>query len=227
MTSNKLRIIENLILITFPVVLFAGCAGSDIKPAEPEQSSSTFFGIQKQEASHASPASGKEEISVVEYHNSNEQTVTKNDSTDPANNTEENRTPDPTDLTVHSQKPVKAITTAIPKKEIFFFNTNVYTLSDEQRIQLAFHANYLKSNPGTVLIINGHADERGSEDYNQSLSEKRAMETQQLLVGLGVSKEQLITKGFGELVPMKTENNWDENRRVELEYTDPMMLSSM
>ncbi len=226
MPSKKLRTTENLILITFPVVLFAGCAGSDIKPVETEQTPSTVFRIQTPENNNPAPATELAELTVNEFRGSHEKLATRESNIDLLSETTISEPVEP-DMSSVPQQPVNTIVSTIPEQKIFYFDTNVYTLSDDQRALLQAHADYLLSNPGAVLVISGHADERGSEDYNQSLSEKRAMESYKLLTGLGVPADQLLTKGFGELVPMNTENNWDENRRVELEYTDPMILSSM
>ena len=131
------------------------------------------------------------------------------------------------DLATDDMLTLNSVKLTTPETKIFYFDTNDHTLSAEQRNTLKEHAEFLKSNPGSILVINGHADERGSEKYNQTLSEKRALETLNILIELGVAEDQLVTKGFGEMVPMHAENNWDENRRVELEYADPVVLSSM
>ena len=76
------------------------------------------------------------------------------------------------------------------------------------------------------LVINGHADARGTESYNQTLSEKRAQAVYEMLVESGVPENQLKKFGFGEHFPQYDVNNWDENRRVELEFSNPVLVSS-
>jgi len=218
MSSRKIRTVENLILLTFPLVLFVGCAGSDVKPVNEEMTQlsmtkpqTTEFNGSLLEPDTTSVSLAKSDIEphiAIEPTTQISQTDTKN-----AVSSE------------HDQSALIAL--KIPDNKIFFFDTNIYKLSEQQREQLKLHAEYLKANPASVLVINGHADERGTENYNQALSEKRAKETFELLISLGVASDQLLKKGYGELVPMHSESNWDENRRVELEYTDPMMLSSM
>ncbi|WP_455375302.1 OmpA family protein [Kaarinaea lacus] len=224
MATKKLRTVENLILLTFPIVLFAGCAGSDVKPVTEEQNQAVLTETSTQEYDISLPARETPELSVVEIQSNPDESEILGNNNEATGNVS---TPDSVDSSIALQKSIDTAPSTIPEAKIFYFDTNVHTLTDDQRKQLQGHADYLITNPGAVLVINGHADERGTEAYNQALSEKRAMETFKLLITLGVPEDQLVTKGFGELVPMHAENNWDENRRIELEYTDPMMLSSM
>ena len=76
----------------------------------------------------------------------------------------------------------------------------------------------LSTNPTVSVVVEGHADETGSEGYNQRLSEKRANAAAEYLIQLGVSADRLSTKGYGEAAPL-SDNNTSEgraaNRRVE------------
>jgi peptidoglycan-associated lipoprotein len=72
------------------------------------------------------------------------------------------------------------------------------------------------------LRISGHTDERGSVEYNQTLSENRAAAVKTALVGEGVAREKMETRGFSELQPIDPGHNelaWQRNRRVEFEFT--------
>ena len=212
MSTRKLRTVENLIMLTFPLALFAGCAGSDIKPVE--NKTPTAYQSQSSEKDIATPV---KEIEVPQV------TLLK-----PKPSTENqaiiNSTPDEIAVT---QDTDDSETVQTPQKNVLFFDTDIHVLSEAQRHELKQHAEYLIANSAAVLTINGHADVRGTREYNQLLSEKRAEEAYKLLIDYGVPDTQLLTKGFGESVPMNDETNWDENRRVELQYTDPMMMSSM
>ena len=76
----------------------------------------------------------------------------------------------------------------------------------------------LSSNPTVSVVVEGHADETGSEGYNQTLSEKRASSVVEYLIQLGVSADRLSTKGYGETTPLtdnKTSEGRAANRRVE------------
>lgn len=218
MSTKKLRTIENLIILTFPVVLFAGCAGSDIKSTSENQIQSS---VSQQQSIEITDPISTTSVSLPE-------SLTISDAEKTIKSfemeTNENLIDQPV---ITDEISTDTDVVAIPEKKIYYFDTNAHVLSDDQRNELQKHADYLIKNPGAVLVINGHADVRGSEDYNYSLSLKRAMQTRQLLIEIGVAETQLITKGFGELVPMHAENNWNENRRIELEYSTPVVLSSM
>ena len=218
MTTQKLRKIENLIILTFAVVLFAGCAGSDVKPVLSEPTQLMPLEQDGKLVEDSDGITNSEKLPVL-----SEDTGT--DDSGDAQLSQQNE--EKTNLTQLIESDAKPVMQPIPDNKVYFFETDSSALSDSQKQELIKHADYLKATPAAVLVINGHADERGSEVYNQTLSEKRAKETFKYLVSLGVTKDQLLAKGFGELVPLHTESNWDENRRVELQYTDPMMLSSM
>lgn len=77
-------------------------------------------------------------------------------------------------------------------------------------------ANYLRGKGG--VILEGHADERGSRDYNLSLGERRALAVRSYLIELGVNPSQIQTRSFGEEQPANQNHDdkaWSENRRVE------------
>ncbi len=75
----------------------------------------------------------------------------------------------------------------------------------------------MKSNRRQSLLIEGHCDERGSNEYNQALGERRALKTRDFLINLGVDPERIITISYGEeepLDPRHTNEAWDKNRRA-------------
>jgi peptidoglycan-associated lipoprotein len=83
------------------------------------------------------------------------------------------------------------------------------------------HGAYLAENPGVKARLEGHADERGSREYNLGLGERRAAGVQSVLLVQGASSSQLSTISFGEERPANTgtgETSWAKNRRVEIVY---------
>ena len=83
---------------------------------------------------------------------------------------------------------------------------------------LDVHAKDLKAN-GARVVLEGHADERGTREYNMALGERRAKAVQRYLVLQGVSPAQLEVVSYGEERPVATgsdEQSWAQNRRVEL-----------
>jgi len=113
-----------------------------------------------------------------------------------------------------------------PDQMKFFFGFNKTELSDEDKAVINKHAEYLLNNKGVVLVISGHADNRGNKNYNQYLSELRAENIANILKEAGVPEGQLRVGGMGDNVPMVDATHWGENRRVELLYRDALMLSS-
>ena len=99
------------------------------------------------------------------------------------------------------------------------FAFDKFTLNDQSRALLDKVAEWLKDNPDLNVEIAGHTDDRGSDAYNQKLSENRAKAVYDYLTSHGISKSRLSYKGYGESQPIAT-NETDEgrqkNRRVEL-----------
>jgi peptidoglycan-associated lipoprotein len=106
------------------------------------------------------------------------------------------------------------------KEEIFkdiHFDYNKYNIKPEYQQQLKKLADYLISNPGIKLIIEGHCDERGTNEYNLALGDKRANAVKDFLISAGVSAERIETVSYGEERPICTEHNedcWWKNRRA-------------
>ncbi|MDT8408532.1 MAG: peptidoglycan-associated lipoprotein Pal [Wenzhouxiangellaceae bacterium] len=84
------------------------------------------------------------------------------------------------------------------------------------------HANYLKANPSARVLLEGHADERGSREYNLGLGERRGNSVLDLMRAEGVSSSQVEVVSYGEERPVcrqSSETCWERNRRVEIVYT--------
>ena len=95
-------------------------------------------------------------------------------------------------------------------------------LSPEARMTLAAKVEILRSSPGLTLRIAGHADERGSDEYNLALSQRRAAEAKRFLVQQGIADGRLETVGYGEEQPLEqasTEAAWAMNRRADFSMT--------
>jgi peptidoglycan-associated lipoprotein len=85
------------------------------------------------------------------------------------------------------------------------------------------HAMQLGDNPNSRVRLEGHADERGSREYNIGLGERRAQAVRQMLMIQGVSAAQISTVSFGEERPVafgSSEEDYAQNRRVEFKYTN-------
>ncbi len=98
------------------------------------------------------------------------------------------------------------------------FDFDSYVLTDISRAILKQNAMVLKSAPMLKVNVEGHCDERGSDDYNLALGEQRAQATVDYLTSLGVQASQMRAISMGELMPLNpasTEAAWAMNRRAE------------
>jgi len=98
------------------------------------------------------------------------------------------------------------------------FNFDQFTLSSEARQTLGANAKYLNAMSDVKVVIEGHCDERGSDEYNLALGESRALAAKSYLVSLGVSAKRLSVISYGEekaLVDAANEEAWAQNRRAE------------
>lgn len=103
---------------------------------------------------------------------------------------------------------------------VVYFDFDKYDLTAESRAVLLAHADKLKG-ASVAVRLEGHADERGSREYNMALGEKRANAVRDFLVTQGVSGSSLETVSFGEEQPAvvgSDESSWAQNRRVEVKY---------
>jgi peptidoglycan-associated lipoprotein len=107
-------------------------------------------------------------------------------------------------------------------KRVFYFPFDSSEIAAEDRDIIAQHAQFLASNPNVSVVIEGHADERGSREYNLALGERRAQAIENLLLLQGMAKGQQQVISFGEERPAAQghdESAWRLNRRVELLYS--------
>jgi len=109
----------------------------------------------------------------------------------------------------------------LQQREIFFdFDQDI--LRPEFQTAIGCHAKYLQDRPSARITLEGHADERGSRDYNLGLGERRGNAVSSALQANGGSGSQLNVVSYGEERPVCTQSNedcWARNRRVQIVYT--------
>jgi peptidoglycan-associated lipoprotein len=104
---------------------------------------------------------------------------------------------------------------------VVYFDYDTADILPEFNALLAAHGQFLAQNPNTQLRLEGHADERGSREYNIGLGERRAQAVRRVLMLQGAGGTQLTTVSYGEERPAQTGSDdeaWRLNRRVELVY---------
>ncbi len=98
-----------------------------------------------------------------------------------------------------------------------FFDFDKSGLRSDAVAQLKTNANWIQSTGGRKVIIEGHCDERGTNEYNLALGERRANSTKDYIVNLGVEPARLKTVSYGEEKPFVEGHNeeaWAQNRRA-------------
>jgi peptidoglycan-associated lipoprotein len=104
----------------------------------------------------------------------------------------------------------------------FDFDSSVVKPGEKSKVSAV--ADYLKANLGTAVEIEGHCDERGTEEYNRSLGERRALALREQLVSLGIDPKLVDTVSFGKdrpADPGHDESAWKQNRRGEFALETP------
>lgn len=103
-----------------------------------------------------------------------------------------------------------------------YFDYDESGLTDDTRDKLARNADLLKSNPQFLLTIEGHADSRGTNEYNLALGERRSIAVRNYMTSLGVGADRLRTISYGEERGVCTEEEegcWSQNRRAHMVVT--------
>jgi peptidoglycan-associated lipoprotein len=108
--------------------------------------------------------------------------------------------------------------------EAIYFDFDRYEIRSDAKPTLRGNADAIKSNAGWgTVTVEGHCDERGSEEYNLALGERRASGVKRYLVDLGVPESRLRTVSFGEAKPAVVghdESAWRYNRRSEFKSSN-------
>ncbi len=130
-------------------------------------------------------------------------------------------------VTVTNPPPTQTTTVQPPRnpseEELFaqevktiYFDYDKYDVRDDQKGVLQGNANFLRAHPGMKLVIEGHCDERGSEEYNLGLGDRRAASLKEALSAMGINGDRIRTLSYGKERPVCTDSNedcWQKNRR--------------
>jgi peptidoglycan-associated lipoprotein len=103
-----------------------------------------------------------------------------------------------------------------------FFALDKYDLSQDARSAIQKNIDYLKHWPSTKILVEGHADSRGTNEYNLALAERRAGAVRDYLVSLGLPADRVTIVSKGEEAPFcteETESCWQQNRRGHFVFT--------
>jgi peptidoglycan-associated lipoprotein len=106
--------------------------------------------------------------------------------------------------------------------EIIYFEYDSDALTTESQDRLRSKAAILRANPSVQIRVDGHADERGSTEYNLALGQRRAEAVRTFLAGFGISGDRVGTISYGKERPLVEGSNeaaWARNRRAEFAVT--------
>ncbi|RDH84924.1 MAG: peptidoglycan-associated lipoprotein Pal [endosymbiont of Galathealinum brachiosum] len=106
-------------------------------------------------------------------------------------------------------------------EKVIYFNYDSDQISPDYQELITHHGKYLASNPDMSVRLEGHADERGSREYNVALANRRAQSVRRLVLFQGVNADQVSVISYGEEKPVALGHDdeaWRLNRRVELVY---------
>jgi peptidoglycan-associated lipoprotein len=124
---------------------------------------------------------------------------------------------DPNSLEVVELPALQADLVAKAGSDTVYFGTDEYSLDQASQATLAAQARWLMANSAVRASIEGHADERGTREYNQALGERRANAARDFLVSQGVPTSRLVVTSWGKERPVAQGSNeeaWAQNRRA-------------
>lgn len=147
---------------------------------------------------------------------------------EPSTDIEEPAEPDTSDMQEQDPLASEDLQEVNRAAEEMGYSPNVYfdfdksDLRSEAREQLARNAEFLKEHPNLGVTVEGHCDERGTNEYNLALGQRRATTAKDYLMSLGVAADRLKTISYGEERPVCTESTegcWQRNRRAHMPIT--------
>ncbi|NCU69234.1 MAG: peptidoglycan-associated lipoprotein Pal [Candidatus Fonsibacter ubiquis] len=121
----------------------------------------------------------------------------------------------PSDDAYTGTETVKFLADGVPDR--VFFATNKSDLTTAASATLAKQATYLKANPTLSVVLEGHADERGTREYNLALGERRATAAKNYLISNGIAANRIKVISYGKEKPVNPASNalaWSQNRRA-------------
>ncbi len=138
----------------------------------------------------------------------------------PAPMVEEAPAPAPAPAPVVEVDPLNDPASILAKRSVFF-PFDVSAVQEEDKPAVLAHAKYLSEHPDRTVRVQGNCDERGSNEYNLALGQRRAESVKKMLILGGASASQITTVSYGEEKPACSDHNescWKQNRRGDIKY---------
>ena len=130
----------------------------------------------------------------------------------------------PTTPRVEPRQP-ETVEESVPRDLAFttiYFDFDESSIRSDQRSAMEKNAQLLNQYKSVTIRIEGHCDERGTEEYNMALGQRRAAAVQQFLTNYGIASSRVTTISYGEMRPAvsgQSESAWSRNRRCEIAIT--------
>jgi len=201
MKSKTFKIAEIFILVSLPVSLLVAC-NSDME--------------KQKDKKDKSPLSMQEQNNSLSLHDS-----VALDTLNLQGKVSTPATPSPKPhqaVVEQSQAKAERDIVKVPTKRVLNFASGRTSLNKAQRKLIKQHAQYLRYNPDSSLMISGYSDSQGAADVNYKISKKRADNVYREFRKLGIIAEQLEVRAYGEAFALQTAASGYDDRRVELDY---------
>ncbi len=202
-----MKTLTTLLLITFfsaSLVLLGGCGKKPVPPYSSQNGAGSSTGVNSGNGAD----SGQGTIT--------EETTPGEESLDSAGQTGEALGGFSVNSDQESEEYKKTYGRSSSEMLPIYFDFDQAGIRDDQTSRLERNAEYLKANPSRNLVIEGNSDERGTNEYNLALGERRALNAKNYLIELGIEEYRIRTLSFGEERPLftgQTEFDWSQNRR--------------
>ena len=208
-----------VLMVTLPLLVLGGCAGNDTKSFSGDNS----LADTETNVSHESSVNADLANLSIDMLSTEDQSYQA--PADVLENAEISEMTESVDETVNEEI-VTVDQKSEPQEKIIGFGFDQSDIDEQYTELLIQHAEYLRQNKNLVLHVGGHTDSSGDESYNAFLSKKRADSVAGVLLGLGVSEEQINVIGNASDEPLMGAISHREHRRVELNYQDQNIVSN-
>lgn len=207
MNKRRERALEVFLYITFPIALFAGCTGLGNKQNQVGSPYEYPVSVYGTEYSQDDTYDG--DFPVGRFYNTSRSDNVAAPSKDSG-----------------KEAAATGLTENLPLQAVFNFKTGATRVKTSDLQVLSKHAKFLAAHPGLLLSVMGYGDRRGTADYKRHLSNKRAQQVYKILISNGAPKQQLIVDANGDSASVDERGDSVNSRRVELVYSNALMVNS-
>ncbi|WP_455205311.1 OmpA family protein [Kaarinaea lacus] len=243
MDKRKEWALEAFLFITFPIALFAGCTGSsdfDQKAVDVDFFYEPVFKRSAvspdSEVANSAAESDGEQAAVVDY-DAYDRLLFLPEAPQRQTSISEARWVNAVYKTAgeigvspdnrsneHNASLLVVAAPVVPDQHVLHFDQNEIDIKAEHHKILKQHAKMLERNRNLILTVSGHADSHSSAAEAKIISQQRAELVARQLISYGAPQEQIIVDSYGDSLPLNDAHQWQENRRVELEYSSARVM---